>query len=425
MRAGHMPTRRARRLVATLTVLSILTIAPRATRARDPVLEWNQIALAATVNALSPQGPIPQLRTMTIVHVAVHDAVNAVTRVYRTYLPVSSAPPKASPKAAAIAAAHHALSRLFPAQAESLDAARAASLASHGVTEADAGIGVGTAAAAAILARSATDGFAEAQSPFTAPHAGTRGVWVAIGPGPPVLPGLGRVTPWVLERGSQFRPAGPPALTSQRYARDYNEVKALGSLNSRTRTPQQTAIAQFWLGPPSEIWNGVARQVIETRRLTLSATARVFALMYLAAADASIACWDAKYTFSFWRPLTAIHNGDRDGNDETVGDGAWEPLTTTPQHPEYTSGHTVNSSAMATILTLVFGDNPRVPIVATSSTAPDVSRRWTTLSEGMKEVIDARIYAGFHYRTSDEVGAEMGSHVARFVMNQALHTIPR
>lgn len=420
-----MATRNARRLITTAAWLSILTIAPRATRPLDPVMEWNQIALAATVHATPPQGPIPQVRTMAIVHVAVHDAINAITREYRTYLPVGPAPPSASPKAAAIAAAHHALSRLFPDQAEYLNAARAASLASQGVTESDAGIGVGAAAAAAILARSATDGFAQAQVPFAATGAGTPGVWVAIGPAPPVLPGFGQVTPWVLERGSQFRPAGPPPLTSPRYARDYNEVKALGSLNSPTRTPQQTAIARFWLGAPSDIWNGVARQVIAARGLSLSATARVFALMYLATADASIACWDAKYAFNFWRPLTAIHKGDRDGNDDTAGDAAWEPLTTTHQHPEYPSGHTVNSSAMATILTLVFRDNPRTPIVATSPTAPGVSRRWTTFSEGVREVIDARIYAGFHYRTSDEVGAEMGSQVARFVMNQTLHSIPR
>jgi len=144
--------------------------------------------------------------------------------------------------------------------------------------------------------------------------------------------------------------------------------------------------------------------------------------MYLAAADASIVCWDAKYTFNFWRPITAIHHGDEDGNDRTDGDPSWAPLTTTPQHPEYISGHSSNSAAMATALAFVFGDDPGVPIVATSTTNPGFTRDWALLSDGVDEVIDARVYSGFHYRTTDEVGARVGQAVARSVVKRVLRS---
>jgi hypothetical protein len=383
----------------------------------DAVMEWNRIALTATATA--GQAPVPQIRSMTIIHVSVHDAVNTVTGKHPTYLAAGPAPAGASAEAAAIAAAHRALVTLFPFQSSALDAARAASLAARSLTEADAGIGVGESAAAAILAVRSSDGAAQAQFPYTAPGAGTAGVWVTIGP-PALLPGWGNVTPWILQSGSQFRPDGPPALSSGRYARDYREVQALGSLNSATRTAEQTNIARFWLAPPTPIWNGVARQIIAARGLDVSDSAKVLALMYLASSDGAVACWDAKYTFNFWRPMAAIRSGDRDGNDATVGDGDWQPMVTTPPHPEYLSGHTTNSSAMATILGFLFGDNPGVPIVAISPTNPGFPRHWTTFSDGVDEVIDARIYAGIHYRTSDEEGARVGRQVARFVINHAL-----
>jgi len=413
---------RARRLVATAVCISslLLTSIP-ATASDNAVLEWNAIALAATVTA--GQGPVPQIRTMAIVQTAVHDAVSAITREYRTYLSIRSAPWGASPDAAAIAAAHYALAGLFPAQAAALNAARAASLEARGLTDRDPGIGWGERVAAAILSIRSNDGAAQAQFPYTAPGAGNPGVWVAVGPAPPVTPGWGNVTPWVLRRGSQFRPDGPPPLRSRRYARDYNEIQEIGSLTSLTRTGEQTGIARFWLAPPSVLWNGVARQVIKARDLDLSASARTFALLYLAAADASIVCWDAKYTFNFWRPITAIHNGDADDNDQTVADPNWTPLFPTPQHPEYVSGHATNSSAMATILMRLFGDDPGAPIIAVSPTNPGFERQWATFSEGVEEVIDARIYSGIHYRTSDEDGARVGRRVARFVMKHTL--LPR
>ena len=384
----------------------------------SPVMEWNQFALEATVTA--GQGALPQVRSMAIVHASMHDAVNRITGAYRTYLPASPAPAGASPEAAAIGAAYYSLTALFAAQATVLAGKLGPSLAACGLSAADPGLAVGQAAAAAIVALRSTDGAVRAPYLYTAPGAGSPGVWVPVGPALAAAPWWGQVTPWVLTSGSQFRPDAPPALDSGRYTRDYNEVKALGALTNHARTWEQTQIAIFWDGSPSAIWNSVARGVIEARGLNLSSTARTLGLMYIAAADAGIACWDAKYTYNFWRPITAIQRGDEDGNDLTVPDAAWAPLLTTHQHPEYPSGHSTNSSAMATVLTLLFGNDPGVPIVATSPRNPTFPRLWTTFSEGVTEVVDARVYVGFHFRTSDQAGARLGRRVARFVVNHAL-----
>jgi hypothetical protein len=402
--------------VAALSVIVFLTSAAPA-RADDAVMEWNQIALAATVTA--GQGPVPQIRTMAIVQVSVHDAVNAITCDYRTYLPIHCGR-WGSPDAAAIAAAHRVLVGLLPAQTPALDQARAASLAAHGLSDRSPGVAFGEAVAAVILAIRSNDGAAQAQFPYTAPGAGTPGVWVAVGPAPPGTPGWGKVRPWVVRQLWPFEPAGPPALHSRRYARDYNEVKDLGMLASPSRTDEQTNIARFWLAPPSVLWNGVARQAIQAHGLNLSATARTFALVYLAAADASIVCWDTKYTVNFWRPITAIQHGDADDNESTDADPAWAPLFPTPQHPDYLSGHSTNSAAMATVLIMLFGDKAETPIVATSPTNPGFERHWASFTEGVEEVIDARVYSGIHFRSANEDGAQTGRKVARFVVNETL-----
>ena len=384
----------------------------------DAVMEWNQIALDATVTAA--QGPLPQGRSMTIAQIAVHDAVNAITGKHRTYLATSLAPSGASAEAAAIAASHRVLVTLFPSQQIALDARRVASLASRSLTEADPGIGVGESSAAAILQARSNDGASTAQFAYSAPGAGSPGVWVPIGTQVALLAGWGKVTPWVLNSSKQFWPDAPPSLDSGRYARDYNEVKKIGSLSSTTRTSEQTEIGRFWLGTPSAIWNHVARQVITASGLDLSDTARTFGLMYLAASDAGITCWDVKYTYNFWRPQAAIRNGHLDGNNATVGDPNWTPLFPTPAHPEYISGHSTNSSAMGTMLALLFGDEPGITIIGLSPTNPGFARQWTSFSQGIDEVIDARVYSGIHYRTSDEVGARVGRQVARFVFTHAL-----
>ncbi|MBA3319885.1 MAG: vanadium-dependent haloperoxidase [Pyrinomonadaceae bacterium] len=385
--------------------------------AGDVVFEWNQEAVRLTLLTSSNLAPVQQTRTMAIVQVAMHDAVNGITRKFQTYLESNPASGNASPDAAAIAAAHHALRNLFPTHVASLDTMFLASLAAHGLSVNDPGVGYGQSAAAAILALRATDGAAVAQYPYTAPGAGNPGVWVPLTTAPALLPGWGNVTPWVLRSGSQFRPEAPPALDSEQYARDYNEIKEIGALNSTTRTAEQTRIATFWLASPTPIWNQPLTQLVASQDFDLSTRTRIYALVHLAAADASIACWDAKYAYNFWRPQPAIRRGDEDGNNATTADPMWTPLFATPRHPEYPSGHTANSTAMATILELFFGDAPGIPVTSTVGT---ITRQWDTFGEGLDEVIEARIYSGIHFRTADEVGSRQGRQVARFVLTHAL-----
>ena len=397
--------------------LSVTRAAHLPAQANDVVLEWNQHAVALTLLPASSLSPVQQTRVMAIFHLAVHDAVNGITGEYETYLSPASPPQNASAEAAAIAAAHEALKKLFPGNDVALDGHFANSLAILGLSPVDPGLEFGRAAATAILAVRANDHSTQAQFDYNAPGAGDPGVWVRLNNAPALLPGWGQVTPFVLRSGSQFRPEPPPARNSELYARDYNEIKTIGVSTGSSRSAQQTQIALFWRASPTAIWNNVLRQLVQTRNSDLSENARLFALFYLAAADASIACWDAKYKYNFWRPQPAIINGASDGNDATVGNLTWQPLVATPPHPEYPSGHTANSSAMAKILTAEFQDTPGVPIVVTLS---GITRQWNSLSEAVEEVIDARVYSGIHFRNSDEVGARMGRQVAQFVSKHAL-----
>jgi hypothetical protein len=389
------------------------------------VREWNLQAAALALLPASNLAPVEQGRAMAIVQVAVHDAVNGITGKYATYLPAGAAPANASPEAAAIAAAHHALVNLFanqPIQVANLNALYFASLAAHGLSTSDSGIAYGQAAAAAILAARANDNAAQAQFNYTAPGAGQPGVWVPLTSAPALLPGWGEVTPFVLHNISQFGIPPPPALDSELYARDYNEIKVIGKNNSPTRTLEQTQIATFWLGSPVAIWNQPLSQLVAASDFDISTTARTFALVYLAATDAGIACWAGKYQYNFWRPQPAIRRGDEDGNDLTEADPTWTPLFATPRHPEYTSGHSSNSSAIATVMQLIFGDDPDTPI---TSTITGITRTWDTFSEGIDEVIDARVYSGIHFRTADEVGSRQGGQIGHFVFTHALRPCPK
>jgi hypothetical protein len=393
---------------------------PAPALADDPVREWNDIARQLTV--VPALAPVQQTRAMAIVQVAMHDAVNAITGKYARYNPVGPAPPGASAHAAAIAAAHRALAGIV-GDSPLLATSYAASLGTHGIDFADPGLAFGEAVANGILDLRQDDGAATAAFPFLLPDARAPGVWMPIGSASAaqaLLPGWGEVRPWVLRSGSQFRPEPPPALDSDRYARDYQEVLQIGALNAPTRTDEQTGIAHFWRASPTALWNPILRQAIEAGYLDLSTTARVMALFYLAAADTSVACWEAKYAYNFWRPQPAIARGDEDGNAATTADASWRPLVATPPHPEYPSGHAANSGAMAFVLAWAFGDRPGFVIEATSSTQPGFVRRWHTFSEGVDEVIDARVYAGSHFRAADEAGADLGRQVARFVVTHAL-----
>lgn len=388
--------------------------------AENIVVDWNAIAISTALAAA--QGPVPQTRSMAIVAVAVNDAVNAISRRYATYDVVTLPPTGASVDAAAAGAAYRALTLLYPSQAAALDVALAASLSKYSIAEFDPGFWFGESVAEQIVGLRLNDDAAYAQFEYTAPGAGSPGVWV---PTPPaslaaLLPGWGQVLPWVLRAGWQFRPDEGPSLTSDQYTRDFNEVKEMGSLTSATRTSEQTNIARFWLTSAVVIWNGALRVVAVERGLDTSEAAHAFALVNVTGADAAIACWDAKYAFNFWRPITAIRNADVDDNPSTSPDPAWVSLVPTPPFPEFTSGHTVISGAMATMLGLLFGDDPGVTFTVSSPTNPGFTRTWSSFSAGIDEVIDARVWTGIHFRTSDVEGARMGRQVARFVFEHAL-----
>jgi hypothetical protein len=416
------------RLSRALVVLGLAagaTAAAFSNTAGDPVLDWNDIAREFIV--VGAYTPVEQTRAMAIVHVAVHDALSAVTGRYEPYKPVGNPPAGASLDAVIISAAHTALAGVVGSSG-TLSDRYAASLAAYGVAPMDPGLAFGKAVAEGILAlrHPSIDGSGSARFPYSAPDAGAPGVWTPISAAPAaqaLLPGWGAVTPWVLRSASQFRPDAPPALDSEAYARDYNEVRQVGAFSSALRTEEQTQIALFWRASPTALWNPVLRQAVLARGLGVEDTARVMALFYLASADASVACWEAKYHYNFWRPQAAIVNGGADGNDGTIAEPGWTPRVGTAPHPEYPSGHTSNSGAMAAVLQAFFGDDPGFVIEATSSQNPGFLRRWTNFSEGVDEVIDARVYSGIHFRTADEVGARLGRQVAQFTLTHALRPV--
>jgi hypothetical protein len=248
--------------------------------------------------------------------------------------------------------------------------------------------------------------------PYTAP-----GQYV-----PTVLPaasGWAAVQPFALKSANQFRPAAPYALTSAQWAKDYDEVKRMGAKAGSARSAEQSEIARFWELTGAACYFPVVRQLSAAKRLDVIDNARLFALVAVATADAYIAVFDAKYTYNFWRPVTAIRNGDRHGNDAIERDAAWEPFVPTPMHPEYPCAHCISVQAAAAVLQASFGD-AIPPVRLTSSSAPGVTRSFVKLSDYVAEVINARVYDGVHYRTSGEVGAEMGRKIGDLTVQNYL-----
>jgi len=385
--------------------------------AADVVTEWNEKALACATTA--KQLPFAAARTMAMVHTAMFDAVNSIEGRYAPYKVKESAPPGSSPEAAAVAAAHAVLLNLFPDQKTDLDAAYTASMAQvpDGSGKATS-ISVGEKVAIEILALRTSDG---ADAPNTYRPTTAPGVYVMTTL--PVGSQWGSVTPWAMERGSQFRPEALPQLTSPEWASDYNEIKGIGRKKSTLRTSEQTDIARFWTitGPAS--WDPIVRQLAATSGRSLIENARLFALVEIATADAYIAVFDAKYTFNFWRPITAIRNGDIDGNDATEREPDWEPVVDTPLHPEYPCAHCITSSAAATVLESEFGTGPVRALTMTSPMAPGVVRKWITIRQWADEVSSARIYGGIHYRNSTVVGKAMGRKIGELAAQQYLQPV--
>ncbi len=393
-------------------IVATLAVCIGAARA-DVIMDWN--AKADAIAAEKKVLPVPQARTMSMLHVAMFEAVNAIDRRYTPYKLDLVADRSTSKEAAASTAAYNILLTIYPDQKAALDAALIASLSGIPDTEGKAnGIELGKMAASGVIALRRDDGsdVQETYRPYTAP-----GAYV-----PTVVPigtTAGRMSPWVMTSVSQFRPAPPPTLDSETWTRDVNEIRELGARNSTTRTAEQTAIGRVWflVGPPS--FNSIVRQVALAKQMDVVDCSRLFALTEIAANDAIVAVLDAKYHYNFWRPVTAIRNADITHNPMTPREPSWLPLGETPMHPEYPCAHCIVSAAVSTVLRSIAGDEVG-ELTMTSPTALGVTRKWTKLQDYSDEVANARIYAGFHYRFSTEVGKDMGRKIGDLTVGTQL-----
>jgi hypothetical protein len=382
----------------------------------DMVLDWNAHAANAIVG-IAGQRPERGLIRLAMVHVAIYDAVNAIEGYpFRPYGVTPNVVAPASPEAATAAAAHDVLVALFPAQQADLEAKYATSLGliADGPAKAN-GIAVGQQTAAGTLALRANDG-RDAVVPYT-PGSGP-GVWIPTPPAslPAAAPEAAYVQPFTINSPSQFRAEPPPELTSETWTRDYNEVKSLGVLTGSLRTPEQTDIGRFWSDQPILQWNRAWRNISVAQGLSLSDKARFFAMLATASADAIIACWDSKYFYNFWRPVTAIRAGDTDGNPATEPDSNWIGLVITPNHPEYPAAHGCFSGASTATLRFFFGtDNFDFTIDSKVAGLTNAARSYSSFSQALDEVLNARIYGGMHYRNSARKGAKIGEQVSHFM----------
>ncbi|GAB3302483.1 vanadium-dependent haloperoxidase [Geodermatophilus aquaeductus] len=371
------------------------------------VRTWNEIAVTAIVSTTPPTpGPVGPLY-LAYVHRAVHDAVQDL-------------PHHASVPAAVAAAAHGVLVHYFPGQRGTLDERYAAELAAVPDGEAeDRGIAAGAQAAQTLIEDRRDDGLNGPALPLPTPGPG---VWEPLPTEPPTTAAaaswLGTVEPFVLRSPSELRPGGPPALTSDRWARDFEEVKTLGSATSTVRTAAQTAAALFWADPPAVQSHRALRGWSVQESLDARETARLFALVNTASTDALIACADAKFHYDFWRPVGAIRRADTDGNPATVPDPAWSPLVPAPNFPDYPSNHACATTALATVVDALRGDRPFSLTVSSVRGTPPVEypTTFTSAEQLIEEVGNARIWAGIHYRFSVEDGTAIGRAVGERVL---------
>ncbi|HEY8549655.1 MAG TPA: vanadium-dependent haloperoxidase [Vicinamibacterales bacterium] len=387
----------------------------------DVVLEWNAIA----VRTVTVQNPFAQARTAAMTQLAVFEAVNAIEGGFAPYLGTVPAAPGASAEAAAIAAAHGVLRALVPDAAADLDLARNASLSAiPDGTAKTRGIAAGEAAAAAILAARADDG--AAPPAFFQPSSTAPGEWQVTPSCPPgggVLLHWGSVTPFGVKSSRQFRAVPPPSLRSHRYAKDYKEVKEVGATGSTARTQAHADVAQFYnVVLAVGTWNPVATQIIAARGKPkgLAARARVLALLNMAISDGLVTVMETKYHYRFWRPETAIRNGDADGNRKTVGDASFTPFITSPCFPSYPSAHAAGSYAGRTVLALLLGDEDDIDVTLSTSSLPSVLLEYTSLEEITDDIDDARVYGGIHFRFDQRAGAKMGRRVGEFIVRNQL-----
>jgi hypothetical protein len=405
---------------ATAAVLAVPTVAQA-----DVLNDWNVIAQNQALT-LRPTAH-GQTRGIAMVQGAVYDAVNALRPRYQPYLldlAALHARPFGSRKAAIATAAHHVLVEIAaPAQVAGLDSAYTATMATipNGRVR-NEGVRVGAAAAAAMLVARDDDGF---MAPFSFVIGSDPGDWRPLTPtalDPDAW--VGNLVPFLIESPSQFRSAGPNALTSAAYAEEFAEVKEIGALNSSIRTADQTTAAIFWQAPPAALWNRLARDLSAEHNISVAQEARLLAMINLAAADGAISCWNEKYYWNFWRPRAAIQEADTDENPATVADPTWEPLfhpstpTTpsliTPPFPDHPSGHGCVSGAVLHTFRTFFGTN-EVAFDVHSGRFPGQPRHFSRFTRALNEIIDARVWGGIHFRTADVQGAVIGKKVARYM----------
>ncbi|MDP1682449.1 MAG: vanadium-dependent haloperoxidase [Burkholderiales bacterium] len=414
----HINTNNQRAVGLGILIITATVALPGVTCA-DVVTDWNQTALRATEIAAMPL-PL-QTRVMAIVHAAVYDAVNAIDRRHAVYAVTVTAPTGASMESAAATAAHDALTGLLPLQQAALDAALKTSLAQipDGQAKSD-GMRIGGEVAEKILALRKTDGAAgKAEYSFNS----GAGVYQATPPmnASPVVPHWRSVKPFMMQSATQFPFAGPAEPASAAFAKDFNEIKSIGGKTSSKRTNEQTAIAIHWSGSEIPPLNTVARAVSIERKLGIADNARLFAYLNMTMADTLIAVFESKYTFNAWRPVTAIRSADLALNKGIQADATWEPLIVTPPHPEYGCAHCIATSAGVAVIRKFSGSDK----IAASYVYPTlgVLRTWTSLSQIEKEVGDARVWGGVHFRTAVDHGTQVGRQIAEYGLNAYMQLV--
>ncbi|WP_299080611.1 vanadium-dependent haloperoxidase [uncultured Paraglaciecola sp.] len=380
----------------------------------DVVSEWNIITRDIVVN--SKLYTPPANRVMAIVHTAVYASVNSITQEYPHGSFKLNAHHEASVEAAVAAASYTSLLKLLPNQQDAIKTAylQALSHLPEGKAK-QAGAAIGKKSAELVLAARNFDGaeVAETYRPYT-----RAGVYVPTAI--PAVPHWPNRMPWLLNSPAQFRPGPPPALNSKEWAKDYEEVKLMGAKNSSKRNQQQTDMAKFWEATLPPIYHGVVHSVANQAGRSVTQNARLFAKITQAIDDAMLSVFDAKYHYGFWRPITAIRNGDIDGNDATEKGEGWTPFIPTPMHPEYPCAHCVVAGTVGAILKAEVG-NGKMPLLTTNSdTAKGATRSWSSIEAFVQEVSDARIYDGVHYRTSTDIGSAMGEKIGEFVVEKYL-----
>ena len=394
----------------------------------NPVLQWNRTLLVIVRTPGAQPATVHPTRSFAIMHAAIYDAVNAIDSTHRPYLVhLSGVPRSASQEAAAAVAAHQVLVALYPAFQAALDTALQQSLAQ--IPDGDdklEGIRIGQTVADRILALRSNDGSNAKPIPYvfgTAP-----GDYQSTPPNFPPQPQFthwSRVTPFALERASQFRPGPPPPLTSDTYSDAFNQIKSLGIANSTTATADEALTGRFWNGAIQNYWNEIAQTVSLAHSLTTAQNARLFALLNLSFADDVIAFYDAKYTYNFWRPVTAIRAGDSNNNPETVADPNWLPeVGKTAPDPSYPGAHAVISATGAEVLISYF-ERDRFDLNVTSEVLPGVERSFTSISAAAEEATLSRIFGGQHFRFDLTTGQRLGRDVADFVLDNFLTSVHR